>query len=375
MTFVAEELPSLSSLQQTPLVDLHHQLSAKMVPFSGYEMPLQYPLGMVAEHHHTRNHAGLFDISHMGVISIPYSKDSIEILEQFIPSEIKELSVGQMRYGLLLNEDGGILDDLMITRFNEHFLIVANAGRKEADYRYFSRFLSCTLLNDVGLIALQGPKARSVMAKVFPETRELPFMKSIIKGKGWISCCGYTGEDGFEIILPKAEILELAKTLLSYEVVKPIGLGARDSLRLEAGLCLYGHDLNNAINPVEASLTWSIGMRRRREGRFLDSDVILDELANLKQKDRGPKKRRVGLTASGEIIAREGAQIYSKEDVRIGEVTSGVPSPTLGYPIAMGYVKSDYVNYSTEVFVEIRGQRYPFVITAMPFVDHKYYQG
>jgi aminomethyltransferase len=346
-----------------------------MVPFSGYEMPLQYPLGMIAEHHHTRNHAGLFDISYMGVISIPYSKDSIEILEQFIPSEIKELSVGQTRYGLLLNENGGILDDLMITRFTEYFLLVVNAERKEADYRYFSRFLNCTLFNDVGLIALQGPKARSVMAKIFPETKELPFMKSIIKGKGWISCCGYTGEDGFEIILPKDEILELAKTLLSYEVVKPIGLGARDSLRLEAGLCLYGHDLNNAINPVEASLTWSIGMRRRREGRFLDSDVILDELANLKQKDRGPKIRRVGLTASGEIIAREGAQIYSKEDVIIGEVTSGVPSPTLGYPIAMGYVKSDYANYSTEVFVEIRGQRYPFVITSMPFVAHKYYRG
>lgn len=375
MTFVAEEWPSLSSLQQTPLVDLHHQLSAKMVPFSGYEMPLQYPLGMIAEHHHTRNHAGLFDISYMGVISIPYSKASIEILEQFIPSEIKELSVGQTRYGLLLNENGGILDDLMITRFTEYFLLVVNAGRKEADYRYFSRFLNCTLLNDVGLIALQGPKARSVMANIFPETKELPFMKTILKGKGWISCCGYTGEDGFEIILPKAEILELAKTLLSYEVVKPIGLGARDSLRLEAGLCLYGHDLNNAINPVEASLTWSIGMRRRREGRFLDSDVILDELANLKQKDRGPKKRRVGLIASGEIIAREGAQIYSKEDVRIGEVTSGVSSPTLGYPIAMGYVTSDYSTYSTEVFVEIRGQRYPFVITEMPFVAHKYYRG
>ncbi len=375
MTFVAEELPSLSSLQQTPLVDLHHQLSAKMVPFSGYEMPLHYPIGIIAEHHHTRNHAGLFDMSHMGVISVPYSKDAVEVLEQLIPSEIKELSVGQMRYGLLLSEEGGILDDLMITRFPEYFLLVVNAGRKEADYRYFSRFLSCTLLSDVGLITLQGPKARSVMAKVFPEVKELPFMSSLSKGKGWISCCGYTGEDGFEIILPKDEILELAETLLSYEEVKPIGLGARDSLRLEAGLCLYGHDLNNAINPVEAALTWSIGVRRRREGKFLDSDVILDELANLKQKDRGPKKRRVGLTTSGKMIAREGDQIYSKEDMKIGEVTSGVLSPTLEYPIAMGYVKSDYSSYSTEVFVEIRGQRYPFVITAMPFVAHKYYRG
>lgn len=372
--FVAEELSSLSLLQQTPLVDLHHQLSAKMVPVAGCEMPLHYALGATIEHHHTRNHAGLFDISHMGVISVPYSKDSVEILEQLIPSEIKELSLGQMRYGLLLNDDGGILDDLIITRFAEYFLIVVNAERKKADYLYLSRFLSCSLLKDVGLISLQGPKARSIMTKIFPEITELPFMSSISKGEGWISCCGYTGEDGFEIILPKTEILELAKTLLSYEEVRLVGLEARNSLRLEAGLCLYGNDLNNTINPVEAALTRPIGQRRRREGRFLAADIILDELANLKQKDRGPKKRRVGLTTSGEMIAREGARIYSKEDMIIGEVTSGILSPTLGFPISMGYVASDYSVCATDVFVEIRGQRYPFVVTAMPFVAHNYYR-
>lgn len=362
----------LETLSVTPLYKWHLQKGAKMVPFAGYEMPLQYPAGIVTEHHHTRKEAGLFDVSHMGVIKIDYDPEHVWVLERVIPVDIKEMLPGQMKYGLLLQEDGYIMDDLIISRFKDYFLLVVNAGSKYQDYDYLKRFLKCEMLHDVALLALQGPEARKVMQTLCPEAAELSFMTTSIfqlMGKDvWISCSGYTGEDGFELIVP-AEIAEdLATTLCADPAVAPVGLGARDSLRLEAGLCLYGHDMDLTQTPASASLTWSIGQRRRLEGDFVEDEKLLAEL------QEGTPMKRVGLKSLAKTIAREGAPIYYQGE-KVGYVTSGVPSPSLGYPIAMGYVPSSLASLDTALEIEVRGQKHPFVVTKMPFLKQNYYRG
>ncbi len=362
----------LEALNTTPLYKWHLEKSAKMVPFAGYEMPLQYPSGIITEHNHTRKEAGLFDVSHMGVIKIKDDPEHIWVLERVIPADIKEMLPGQMKYGLLLSEDGYIMDDLIISRFDDYFLLVVNAGCKYQDFDYLKRFLKCEMLEDFALLALQGPKSRSVMQSLCPEATALTFMTTsifrVMDKEVLISCSGYTGEDGFELIVP-AEIAEkVANALCADSAVLHIGLGARDSLRLEAGLCLYGHDMDLTQTPVSASLAWSIGQRRRREGGFVEDEKILAELA------QGTEMKRVGLKGLSKAIAREGAAIYDRGE-KIGYVTSGVPSPSLGYPIAMGYVPSSLATLGTALEVEVRGQRYPFVVTKMPFLKQNYYRG
>ena len=273
----------LETLNVTPLYKWHLQKGAKMVPFAGYEMPLQYPAGIIAEHHHTRGNAGLFDVSHMGVIKVTHDPEHIWVLERVIPVDIKEMLPGQMKYGLLLSEEGYIMDDLIISRFDDYFLLVVNAGCKYQDFDYLKRFLKCEMLEDLALLALQGPKARDVMQSLCPEAARLTFMTTstfqLMDKDVWISCSGYTGEDGFELMIP-AEIAEsVANAICANSSVLPIGLGARDSLRLEAGLCLYGHDMDLTQTPASANLIWSIGMRRRREGDFVEDEKILAELA------------------------------------------------------------------------------------------------
>ncbi len=360
-------------LKQTPLYNWHKKQGARMVPFAGYEMPVQYPSGIITEHHHTREKAGLFDISHMGVIKITEDPDYIWVLERLIPIDIKEMTIGQMRYGTLLSEEGFILDDLIVTKFDKYFLIVVNAGCKDQDYQYMKRFLRAELFEDTALLALQGPKARQIMKEICEPASNLPFMTigqyQIFGEDAYISCSGYTGEDGFEIIIPASIAEELADQLLKFEEVKPIGLGARDSLRLEAGLCLYGHDIDVTKTPVTAGLTWSLGKRRRIEGDFVGEDLILEQLNN------GVSSKRVGLKGLGKAIAREGAKILNDKDQEIGIITSGVPSPTLGYPIAMGYISADQSMPGTQVKIDVRGQLHPFEVVKMPFIKQNYYRG
>ncbi len=360
-------------LKQTPLHEWHKKQGARMVPFAGYEMPVQYPSGIITEHNHTREKAGLFDISHMGVVKITEDPDYIWVLERLIPIDIKEMTIGQMRYGLLLSEEGCILDDLIVTKFEKYFLIVVNAGCKDQDHEYMERFLRAELFEETALLALQGPKARQVMKKICEPASNLSFMTmgqyQILGQDAYVSCSGYTGEDGFEIIIPASIAEELADLLLTFEEVKPIGLGARDSLRLEAGLCLYGHDIDATKTPVTASLTWSLGKRRRTGGDFVGDELILEQLNN------GVPSKRVGLKGLGKAIAREGAKILSDKGQEIGIITSGVPSPTLGYPIAMGYINTDQSTIGTQVQIDIRGQNHPFEIIKMPFVQQNYYRG
>ncbi|MBY0461726.1 MAG: glycine cleavage system aminomethyltransferase GcvT [Alphaproteobacteria bacterium] len=362
----------LETFNTTPLYKWHLQKGAKMVPFAGYEMPLQYPDGIISEHHHTRKSAGLFDVSHMGLIKVAYDPEHIWVLERVIPVDIKEMLPGQMKYGLLLSEDGYIMDDLIISRFEKYFLLVVNAGCKHQDFDYLKRFLKCEMLDDLALLALQGPKARSVMKSLCPDAVELTFMTTstfqVMNKEVWISCSGYTGEDGFELMIPSEIAESAANALCADSAVLPIGLGARDSLRLEAGLCLYGHDMDLTQTPASASLTWSIGQRRRREGDFVGDEKILNEL------NQGAEMKRVGLKGLSKTIAREGAAIYDRGE-KVGYVTSGVPSPSLGYPIAMGYVPSSLAGPDTALEIEVRGQRYPFVVTKMPFLKQNYYRG
>ncbi|MBY0281531.1 MAG: glycine cleavage system aminomethyltransferase GcvT [Alphaproteobacteria bacterium] len=362
----------LETLNTTPLYKWHLQKGAKMVPFAGYEMPLQYPDGIITEHHHVRKDAGLFDVSHMGVIKVEDDPEHIWVLERIIPVDIKEMLVGQMKYGLLLSEDGYIMDDLIISRFESYFLLVVNAGCKYQDFDYLKRFLKCEMLENIALLALQGPKARSVMQSLCPKASELTFMTTstfhILDKEVWTSCSGYTGEDGFELMVPSEIAVNIVDALCANPVVLPIGIGARDSLRLEAGLCLYGHDMDVTQTPASASLTWSIGQRRRKEGDFVEDEKILNELS------QGTEMKRVGLKGLSKTIAREGAAIYDRGE-KIGNVTSGIPSPSLGYPIAMGYVPTSLARLDTALEVEVRGQKYPFVVTKMPFLKQNYYRG
>ena len=365
----------------TPLHALHVELGAKMVPFAGYEMPVHYRAGILKEHLHTRGQAGLFDVSHMGQRFVvgPNHAVTAAALETVTPGDFQSLALGRMRYSLLLNDDGGIVDDMMVTRSasadNDGTLfLVVNASRKAADDKFLhARLPSVVRLvaaNERALLALQGPKAEAVMARHCPMAAALPFMAaSSVKFDGigcLVSRSGYTGEDGFEISVAAEKAEQVARALLAEPEVLPIGLGARDSLRLEAGLCLYGHDIDETTSPVEAGLAWAIGKRRKMARDFPAAPRIMDELFS------GTTKKRVGLKPAGKAPAREGAEIANDAGMVIGRVTSGGFGPSVGGPIAMGYVDSNYAQDGQEVALMVRGTPHPARVAPMPFVPHRY---
>ena len=367
-----ESGPEAQAAKRTPLYELHRELGGRMVPFAGYLLPVQYE-GILAEHRHTREAAGLFDVSHMGQ-AVLRGDDVAAALETLVPAEIRGLDTGRMRYTVLTNEAGGILDDLIVTAGGSHIALVVNAARKDADFAYLRERLAgrceLTVRDDRALLALQGPAARDVMTRLAPAARHMLFMHRESLTLGDVSCVvtrsGYTGEDGFEISLPAEDATEVARLLLDEPEVKPIGLGARDSLRLEAGLCLYGNDIDETTTPVEAALAWTIGKRRRGAGGFPGADVILRQLSD------GPPRKRVGLRPEGRVPARAHTPILDAAGNRIGEVTSGGFGPTVGHPIAMGYVEAAHAEPGTPVGFEIRGNVIPGAVVALPFVPHRY---
>jgi len=373
-----------NSLKRTPLYDLHVSLGGKMVPFAGYDMPVQYPAGVLKEHLQTRTSAGLFDVSHMGQLALrPKSgkvEDAARALERLVPQDIVAIAPGRQRYAQFTNPDGGILDDLMVANFGDHLFLVVNAACKDADEAHLRANLSddCVIdsLQDRALIALQGPKAEATLAKLCAAAPSMKFMDSGPHEVGGLKCfvsrSGYTGEDGFEISVPAGDAEALARKLLENPDVMPIGLGARDSLRLEAGLCLYGHDIDTTTTPVEAALEWSVQKSRRtggaRAGGFPGAAKILAHF------DNGASRRRVGLLAQGRAPVREGALLFAGEagGDPIGQVTSGGFGPSLSAPVAMGYVPTASSALGTKLFAEVRGQRLPLTVAAMPFVKNTY---
>ena len=365
-------------LKRTPLYDLHRELGARLVPFAGYEMPVQYPAGILAEHAQTRTAAGLFDVSHMGQVRLTAKPGSnaATALEALVPGDIAGLQPGQQRYTQFTNETGGILDDLMVTSTGDHLLLVINAACKDADLAHLQQHLTASC--DVeptfsrGLLALQGPQAAQALARLVPQVATMKFMTGafvVIDGaRCYVTRSGYTGGDGYEISTPADATEGIARKLLAQPEVKPIGLGARDSLRLEAGLCLYGHDIDMTTTPVEAGLLWSIGKERRAQGGFPGAAVIQ------KQITEGAPRKRVGLLPEGKAIAREGCEIAIAGKA-IGKVTSGGFAPTLGRAVAMGYVERAHAANGTKVELIVRGKPLPAEIVPMPFVKHAYYRG
>jgi aminomethyltransferase len=372
--------PSAEPLRVTPLNALHRELGAKMVPFAGYDMPVQYPAGILKEHLHTRELAGLFDVSHMGQAMLE-AEDAAAAMERLVPGDLGALAPGQIRYTVLTQDDGGILDDLMIARPEDgskrRLNLVVNAACKVQDFAHIEARLQgiarLIMLPRHALIALQGPRAAAVMARLVPGIEAMRFMTqraTTIDGMAaQISRSGYTGEDGFEISVPEFAAEALARRLLAETEVAPIGLGARDSLRLEAGLCLYGHDIDTTTSPIEAGLAWTISKRRREQGGFPGAARIQRELAN------GPTRRRVGILPDGKAPAREHVEIVDAAGGRVGEVTSGGFGPTLGGPMAMGYVAAASAGEGTAVNLLVRGSPRPARIVKMPFVPHRYHRG
>jgi aminomethyltransferase len=373
-----------SSLKRTPLHALHLARGAKMVPFAGYEMPVQYSSGVMKEHLHTRAAAGLFDVSHMGQIALHaksgHVEDAAAALERLVPQDIAGIAPGRQRYAQFTNDAGGILDDLMVANLSSHLFLVINAACKAGDEAHLRAHLSetCVIepLPDRALLALQGPKAEAVLGKFCADAPAMRFMDAgphSVNGIGcFVSRSGYTGEDGFEISVPADHAEALAAALLDNGCVLPIGLGARDSLRLEAGLCLYGHDIDSTTTPAEAALQWSVQKSRRnggaRAGGFPGAGVILAQLEN------GAPRRRIGLKPEGRAPVREGAPLFADASSReqIGAVTSGGFGPSLGTPVAMGYLPTPLAADGGTVFAELRGQRLPLRVTAMPFVPNTY---
>ncbi len=375
------ETASTEPLLKTPLHARHVTLGARMVPFAGYDMPVQYPAGIMAEHNWTRESAGLFDVSHMGQAFLvgPDHETTARALEALIPADIVNLPPGKQRYSQLLNEEGGILDDLMVTRSADPdedgaLLLVVNAACKTEDYAHIEARLPANVklvkAEHRGLIALQGPKAEEALTALNPEAAEMGFMtlRTLKLGgvKANVSRSGYTGEDGYEISAAADRIGEIWDALLLDARVKPIGLGARDSLRLEAGLCLYGHDIDTTTSPVEAALNWSIQKRRREEGGFPGAARIQREFAEK------PARIRVGLLPEGRAPAREGAEIATADGTIVGKVTSGGFGPTLNGPCAMGYVAREHSAPGTKLDLIVRGKPLPATIAAMPFVPNRY---
>ena len=383
---VADDKPPSDSLGRTPLYDLHRALGARMVGFAGYEMPVQYPMGVLKEHLHTRAAAGLFDVSHMGQIVLRAKRGDVDeaarALERLVPVDVLGLAVGRQRYAFFTNEAGGILDDLMIARFPDELLLICNAARKAADEAHLRDALSdcCDIdVLDSALIAVQGPGAESALAPLASIVSSMRFMDaretSIMGARCIVTRSGYTGEDGFEISIPSSSAREIVETLLAQPNVAPIGLGARDSLRLEAGLCLYGADLDEATTPVESSLSWAIQKVRRRGGSraggFPGADVILNQL------DAGAARRRVGLRPEGRAPVRGGALLFAADDggEPIGRVTSGGFGPSVDAPIAMGYLPADWSKIGSRVFADLRGKREPATVVTLPFVKPHHKRG
>jgi aminomethyltransferase len=375
---------SPGSLQRTPLHELHVALGARMVAFAGYEMPVQYPPGILKEHLHTRSHAGLFDVSHMGQAFVvgPDHAGTAAALEALVPADILNLVPGQQRYTQLLNEGGGIIDDLMVTRSAEAhdggtLLLVVNAARKAVDFAHIAERLPGNVklrtAPERALLALQGPAARDVLANLSEVAAGLHFMTAAAGTVGGIDChisrSGYTGEDGFEISLAADKAEPLARLLLAQDGVLSIGLGARDSLRLEAGLCLYGHDIDESTSPVEAGLAWSIQKRRRAEGGFPGHARIRREL------EQGPSRRRVGIRPDGRAPAREGVEVLAPSGERIGTVTSGGFGPSVSAPIAMAYLQGRHAEPGTRVDLVVRGKALGAGVVPLPFVPHRYAGG
>ena len=373
-------------LKRTALYALNVELGGKIVPFAGYEMPVQFPSGILREHLHTRAAAGLFDVSHMGQAILHLegapSHDAIAaLIETLTPGEIKGLKPGQIRYTLLLNDEGGIRDDLMVTRPRDPsnagtLFLVVNAGTKDADFAHIAAKLKgkarLERLDDRALIALQGPKAVEVLERIVPGVAAMAFMTMAPftweRAPLFISRSGYTGEDGYEISVPADMATAFARVLLSDANVAPIGLGARDSLRLEAGLCLYGHDIDETTTPVEANLTWAIGKRRKMERGFPGDARIMDQLFN------GAKRQRVGIKPEGRAPAREGSEIVDATGAVIGRVTSGGFGPSVNGPVAMGYVSPKYAGDGTELGLMVRGQKLPARVVPLPFVQKRFHK-
>lgn len=368
----------MTDLLTTPLHALHLEMGGKMVPFAGYDMPVQYPMGIMGEHTHTRQKAGLFDVSHMGQVILsgaPISQIAAGF-ETLVPMDVAGLGEGRQRYGLFTNESGGILDDLMFANRGDHLFVVVNAACKVADIAHMKAALepaiTVTPVTDRALLALQGPAADTVLASLAPEAAEMRFMDvrtlEINGAECWVSRSGYTGEDGYEISVPALQAEDLARVMLAHDDVMPIGLGARDSLRLEAGLCLYGHDMDAKTSPAEAGLTWAIQKIRRsggaRAGGFPGAGPVLAQITD------GAARKRVGLRPEGRAPMREGVPLFAAEtgDEQIGTITSGGFGPTVGGPVAMGNVPIELAKPGTQVFGELRGKRLPLTVTALPFV-------
>ena len=368
----------MTELLRTPLYDLHVELGARMVPFAGYEMPVQYPAGIMAEHGHTRDKAGLFDVSHMGqaVLRGASYAATARAFEALVPMNVLGLGEGRQRYGLFLNDKGGILDDLMFANRGDHLFVVVNAACKTEDFARMTAALepdvAVTPLEDRALLALQGPRAEAVLTEFAPEAAAMRFMDvrtmELDGVEAWVSRSGYTGEDGYEISVPADQAERLARSLLAHDDVAPIGLGARDSLRLEAGLCLYGHDIDAETLPGEAGLSWAIQKVRRsggdRAGGFPGAAQVLEQL------DSGPARRRVGLRPEGRAPMREGVELFAAQEggAPVGRITSGGFGPTVGAPVAMGYLPADLSAPGTTIYGEVRGKRLPATVTALPFV-------
>lgn len=365
---------------QTALYDLHVELGAKMVPFADYAMPLQYPMGIVKEHLQTRNSAGLFDVSHMGQIHLKGENVAAE-LEKLVPVDVVELGEMKQRYALFTNEQGGVMDDLMITNVGDHLYLVVNAACKEQDINHLQTHLgdSCEIkvLEDRALLALQGPEAAAVMARLTSGSEDMIFMTAAHLDIDGIDCfvtrSGYSGEDGFEISVHNDDAERLARTLLAQPEVEPVGLGARDSLRLEAGLCLYGHDLDTKTTPVESSLLWALTKSRRadgeRPGGYPGADIIMSQVAE------GVSRKRVGIKAEGRMPVREGAILQDADGNETGIVTSGGFGPSVEGPVAMGYVKTVDAVIDTQLFALVRDKQVPVSVVKLPFVQQRYYRG
>ena len=360
-------------IQKTALYNYHKNLGAKFVPFAGYEMPIQYKEGIVKEHISTRTHAGFFDVSHMGQFFLEGDETLINSLEKIIPADLKSLNINHSKYSFLLNEDGGIIDDLIITKTEKGFCIILNAACKDNDIKQISKFLDknhkSLLNNELSLIALQGPKSVEILEKLIPGVSNLKFMTGSnfdYEGeKIYITRSGYTGEDGFEISISNKKVEKFIDFLIKHNV-KPIGLGARDTLRLEAGLCLYGHDLNEKINPIEANLKWAIAKRRREEGGFNGWDKIKELIEN------GSEKKRVGILPEGRVIARENTKIFSESGEEIGLITSGTFGPSVNASVAMGYVNTKYAEVGTKIQLEVRGKKHGGKVSELPFFKKSY---
>lgn len=369
----------MSELKHTPLHALHIELGARMVPFAGYDMPVQYPLGLIREHQHTREQAGLFDVSHMGQVKLS-GDDVAAAMEKLVPVDVIDLAEGQQRYALFTNEKGGILDDLMITNAGDHLFVVVNAACKQQDIAHMQSGLGDEVKIEVldrALLALQGPFAAEVLGRFAADCADMIFMTAttltIDGAECFVSRSGYSGEDGYEISVANEDAERIARLLLGQPEVEAIGLGARDSLRLEVGLCLYGHDLDAETTPIESSLLWALSKPRRadgaRPGGYPGAEIIH------RQQLEGVARKRVGLRGQSRVPVREGAELVDADNQVIGRVTSGSFGPTVGAPIAMGYLKTEQADIGNEIYAMVRGKPLAMTVTRMPFVPQRYYRG